>query len=278
MPASLIQTMPAEMVPIDIIREPLFFDCVPRWSWRAGRLKHFVLWAVFRGGGGLHLGDADWALGPGVVFLFRPGDAPTAWHDPDNPLLVYTVHFDFRSEPPADAALPPRAHEVLDMSYLEASARVSVSAWARGDPAGRMRALLAVWQVLLQLADEQQRRGILETDDRVSRIVARIDAGPGRRWTLAEMAGQTHMSVSTFCRVFRKMTGHAPARYLILRRLQQARMLLESTDLPIGEIAEALGYADVGFFSRQFKQIVGRSPSRHRAQTKQDRQWQPPGR
>lgn len=253
------------VVPLRILREPLFFDCVPRWSWHAGALPHWMVWAVLRGQGRMTLGRATYPLRPGSVFLLRPGANPEADHDPSHPLLVYTVHF------VPEGSVPqwkwddlPQHHLLLDVGGFGANARVSVSAWGRGDPCGRARARLAIWQLLMQMADEQQRKGVLEQDDKVSRLLARIDESPHLRWSVEEMAAAVGFSGSTLHRVFRKMTGYSPGDYLVQRRIQMARQLLETSNLAVREIADTLGYADAAFFSRQFTKVEGCSPLRFR--------------
>jgi len=207
------------------------------------------------------LENRQWKLRPGVVFVFRPGEKPSATHLPENPLLVFTAHFQIT------LPVPGGFHEILDMSALEANTRVAVSAWSRGDRSGQQRTHCALWQILLQLQDEAQRKGTLEQDDRVSRLVAQIDRNPAQRWNLSEMAESVHMSPSTFYRVFRTMTGLPPQRYLQNRRLQQAANLLRESRMSIAEIATALGYDDPSFFTRQFTRLTGSSPGNFRKNT-----------
>lgn len=262
-----MKTVKSAIVPLRVTREPLFFDCLPRWSWHSAALRNWMIWAVLRGNGQIELNESHHQLREGVVLLLRPGDLPLAEHDPHDPLLVYTVHFEPLAAVP-DWRWPdlPSVHTLLDVSSFVANARVSVSAWARGDPCGMGRSNLAIWQLIMQYADEQQRRGFLEQDDRVSRILARIDESPQLRWSLSEMAESAGLSVSTLHRVFRSMTGHSPGDYVVQRRFQSARQLLETTTLPVAEIAEHLGYCDPGFFCRQFKRFQGSSPSAFRKQ------------
>ena len=60
------------------------------------------------------------------------------------------------------------------------------------------------------------------------------------------------------------MTGHRPQAYVIEAKLERARQLLAESALSISEIAEALGYRDIYFFSRQFRQRTGGSPTDYR--------------
>jgi len=60
------------------------------------------------------------------------------------------------------------------------------------------------------------------------------------------------------------VTGETPKDYMIRARLERAATLLRESSQTIGQIADALGYRDAGFFSRQFKQKLGFSPARFR--------------
>lgn len=78
------------------------------------------------------------------------------------------------------------------------------------------------------------------------------------------LAASLNMGESTFRRRFRQATGTPPHVYLLQCRIATARRLLADTDLPIKEIAARLHYADVYFFSRQFKHLAGVPPAVYR--------------
>jgi AraC-like DNA-binding protein len=65
-------------------------------------------------------------------------------------------------------------------------------------------------------------------------------------------------------RHFKAVTGIPLHGYILQRRLANARALLADTEIPIKAIAETLGYKDVYFFTRQFRQIVGVPPASFR--------------
>jgi len=54
------------------------------------------------------------------------------------------------------------------------------------------------------------------------------------------------------------------ARYVLEQRVKRARQLLMQTDLPLSAIASAVGFYDQGHFSRQFRSLVGTTPSSFR--------------
>ncbi len=79
--------------------------------------------------------------------------------------------------------------------------------------------------------------------------------------TLARSCG---FSPGHFSRIFRQQFGCTPQRYLLQRRIDHARHLLQESDLAVRQIAQSLGYRDVYFFSRQFKALVGQPPAAFR--------------
>jgi len=80
----------------------------------------------------------------------------------------------------------------------------------------------------------------------------------------ADISAHVGLSYDYFIKLFRNVTGLTPAEYIRSYRMGQAATLLQQTDLPINEIAEKVGVADVSVFSRQFRKIKGMSPSEAR--------------
>ncbi len=82
--------------------------------------------------------------------------------------------------------------------------------------------------------------------------------------TVDAMADQWGMSKRNFSRRFKAATGKTPNRYLQHLRLGVAQELLQSSNLPIGDIADRVGYSDVSYFSQLFRQIFSLSPRQYR--------------
>ena len=79
---------------------------------------------------------------------------------------------------------------------------------------------------------------------------------------LSELARECGLSVSHFTRAFRKSFGMSPYRWLLERRIDQAKVLLVTGDLPMANIAMQSGFSDQAAFTRAFRRIVGDSPGR----------------
>ena len=78
---------------------------------------------------------------------------------------------------------------------------------------------------------------------------------------LEELARQCNVSAAHFCRMFRQITGTPPLQYLANLRLHQAASLLKRTDRTVSQIAEDVGFDDVGYMSRCFKKQFGMTPT-----------------
>ncbi|MEV6694550.1 helix-turn-helix transcriptional regulator [Micromonospora sp. NPDC051196] len=82
--------------------------------------------------------------------------------------------------------------------------------------------------------------------------------------TVDDMARIAMFSKFHFTRVFQRMTGISPRRFLSAIRLQEAKRLLISTELTVADISLRVGYHSVGTFSTRFTKSVGLSPTAYR--------------
>ncbi|MCW8128277.1 GlxA family transcriptional regulator [Microbulbifer halophilus] len=81
---------------------------------------------------------------------------------------------------------------------------------------------------------------------------------------LSEVAAYFDMSVRSFNRRFKLATGQTPLQYLQNVRVDTARELLQSSNLSVNEIAEKVGYQDMGHFTALFKKFLSTTPSEYR--------------
>ncbi|AVT81302.1 GlxA family transcriptional regulator [Rhodopseudomonas palustris] len=82
--------------------------------------------------------------------------------------------------------------------------------------------------------------------------------------TVAAMAEHARLEPRTFQRRFQRATGFAPLAYCQNLRIGRARVMLESTTLPVDQIAWQCGYKDPKSFRKVFAKIAGLSPGQYR--------------
>jgi len=104
----------------------------------------------------------------------------------------------------------------------------------------------------------------LLAEQRLQAALQAMLAEPERPWTLEELAGLCHMSRATFARVFGKAAGDTPAAVLTQTRMAKAASLLAQGRLPVGQIAEQVGYQSEAAFNRIFKRRYGIGPGAYR--------------
>jgi AraC family transcriptional regulator len=89
-------------------------------------------------------------------------------------------------------------------------------------------------------------------DRRVHAAVAMMRERITDPLTLADIAGEVHLSVYHLVRVFKDATGVTPHRFLTRLRIEEAKRLLRDTDLPIAQIALRCGFGTPGALSNAF--------------------------
>lgn len=91
-----------------------------------------------------------------------------------------------------------------------------------------------------------------------------IKQHPHEKITLSKMAALCNISASYFSKLFAKEKLGNLSDYVNHVKMDRAKELLHSTDWPIRNIADNLGFDDCGYFIKVFKQATGKTPSEFR--------------
>ncbi|MBM7566212.1 response regulator transcription factor [Paenibacillus sacheonensis] len=84
--------------------------------------------------------------------------------------------------------------------------------------------------------------------------------------SLQGLSEQFYLNPSYISQLFRKEVGETLTGYIARLRIEQAQELLKGDGDSIQEIAEKIGYRDYFYFTRLFKKITGKTPSRYRSE------------
>ncbi|WP_073956403.1 AraC family transcriptional regulator [Thalassospira sp. TSL5-1] len=114
-----------------------------------------------------------------------------------------------------------------------------------------------------------QKPGIINIRGGLSAVVRRrvtdyIAAHLERAITLDDLARVAGLSVFHFSRMFRVSLGEAPHQFVLRKRVEQSRHMLQDGQLGLAEIAVACGFSSQAHFTTRFGYIVGVSPARYR--------------
>ena len=111
----------------------------------------------------------------------------------------------------------------------------------------------------------------LETPDQekvlIFRVLSYIETNYASG-SLTELAGMLHYDLYSLSREIRRRIGKTYTQLLQEKRLAQAAFLLKNTDRNIDDIANAVGYENMGYFHRIFREYFQMSPRSYRVQTK----------
>jgi AraC-like DNA-binding protein len=107
-------------------------------------------------------------------------------------------------------------------------------------------------------------KGALEEAASIGKIRSYADRHFRERLRISRLAGMARVSVSTLSRRFKKTTGVGMETYLQNLRLEEARRLLKTGNLPISQIAKASGFGSSSYFIRLFRKKTGFSPQKFR--------------
>lgn len=108
----------------------------------------------------------------------------------------------------------------------------------------------------------------IEDNERINRIFNFVQEEFHRSITLEEVAEMTNLTVQSFCRYFKKVTGKTFVSFLLEYRLSHAAKLLHENKLSILDISYACGFNNFSHFTKKFKLHTGRTPSAYRNELK----------
>jgi len=187
--------------------------------------------------------------------------------------VVVSVAHDLLESVAEEYDLDPRRVELRNRFQVR-DAQIENVAWAlkaeleAGYPSGRLYldSLAVALATRLVRSHSSAALGSTATagrmpDRRIRAVLAFIEQNLSSEVTLADLAGVAGVSVTHFKRLFRESAGLPVHQYVIRRRVERARTLLEGTKLPISRIAVEAGFSHQSHLARHMRRVLGVSPN-----------------
>ena len=254
----------------------------PGWSQPEHVRSNYTLFVPVGGDAEYVVDGRSYRVRPEAVLLLPPNVPIEGRNDSDQPLSMYTVHFQARLYGAIDmpamyglpAAFQPEPSRVAEIIRLArqivgelADDLPGCSLAANGDCA---RLLALLWRETARQGGESHAEGAARAAEivRLAPVFRVIQTAYTERLTLKQLAEIVHLHPAYFSTLFKRVTGLSPLEYLARYRLQHVRDLLLSSDQSLREIAAATGYRDPFYLSRVFRRVQGMSPSEYRKSKK----------
>lgn len=99
------------------------------------------------------------------------------------------------------------------------------------------------------------------SERQLRRIRMLVEAKIASAIPIARLSSELKMSPSYFSHCFKATTGVSPHAFVARCKMRKAAHLLAETECPLEQIAEQVGFSNMGHFRRQFRKYFGRNPS-----------------
>lgn len=150
--------------------------------------------------------------------------------------------------------------EIIDLYYKAIEI-------ANEERAGFQQALSGIVMNILGLMYYRNKTRAFEDEELINKInkakvIMREDVY--KNTTAEAIAKNLGISYSRFRRAFKELTGTSPSKYMLELKLNEAKLLLYNTNLPIKEISYSLNFENPDYFPVFFKKRTGKTPTEYR--------------
>lgn len=221
--------------------------------------------------------DNETIVPAGNIVIFRPKELQKYEYYGEDKTEVYWIHFtgsDVKNIlrkygfPDNERIFPVGT----SMEYERIFKRIIIELQRCQDNYEEMLTLL-LRHLLIIFQRELTREQVLKNeylDHEMDTAVTYFNENYNRDINIEEYATSKGMSVSWFIRSFKKFTGSTPMQFIVALRVNNAQVLLETTNYSINEISKIVGYDNQLYFSRLFHKLKGFSPREYRKTRKSE--------
>ena len=225
---------------------------------------------VLRGVG--RTADTDVTLAPGAAWIVPAGDPVSMQVDPLHMIVRITIdplrademleeekgdgrHVELRRAYGVDA---PQLRHLMMALAAEADPRTATGLASVEALTAAMSHQLSIHAGVQSPVPAPARGGLSPAARR--RVLELIDAQLDSHLSIDMLAREAGLSPAHFARAFKQTIGEAPHRFLLSRRLERARHLIERCGAQLSDVAARSGFADQAHFTRHFKRKFGITP------------------
>lgn len=231
---------------------------------------YYVIGYIESGQRTLSCKNQEYAVGPGHILIFNPGDSHACvqtgggtldyrgFNLSKEVLLRLAEEIDGQQRPPVFSA-----NVLLDSEIARCLRTLHDLVMSGSHSPDKAENLLLLGTLLLQKYGQPLPRPVPRYDEEVRRVCAFIEENHSEHICLDQLCRCAGLSRSTLLRAFTCSKGVTPYRYLENIRVNRAKELLEQGVPPV-EAALRTGFSDQSHFTNYFDRFIGLSPGVYR--------------
>lgn len=249
---------------------------------------------VHEGQGILIVDQKSYEVTAGMLCVFQPYQLHHIQMNPDIPFIRSIVHFEpflyesYFERWPSLLAFFKQMHtsklptpciynigEPASLLSLFPSLHEKIPSLSKNDYVEEFSLfLIAFFRAFRQIwerSEVQFDSGPTRHKHQAERILGWLEGHYTEPLRLEHMASELHLSPYHLSHLFKECTGNSISEYVTARRMQQAVMLLTSSEQSIAQIGEAIGISNCSHFCKTFKIRMGSTPHQFRLQWQKQR-------
>ena len=223
-------------------------ECEKTQSYGPATRTHWLIHFVESGFGIFRIGEKEYKIGPGEMFIIPPYVETYYQADSSNPWSYIWIGFTTKRDLPAELSDVIRCPQAIKVfTEMKKSA---------GLENGRSAFLSAkLWELFTLLLETQNNK-----TNYVDKALDCIHSEYMYDLTIEKIAKRLGLDHSYFSSLFRKKLGVSPKQYLFTYRMNVAASLMIDKGISVSVAAYSVGYEDICNFSKMFKKHFGVSP------------------
>lgn len=240
---------------------------------RPNGMKGYIVNLTVKGKGKIFSGENQFTVEPGDLLLFPPeavhyygrADDSDEWYHRwvyFRPRAYWAdwLKWPHETEKVGRITLPdPHLADEFDSLFLEID-----EAHKEIRPMSEQLAMNLLERLLIRCYEITSLADNAPMDHRILEACQILSASLAAEISIESLAEQVFLSPSRLAHLFREQVGVSIVRWREDQRIIRAKLLLQTTPMPVAVIGQQVGYDDQLYFSRVFKKRVGVSPSEYR--------------
>lgn len=136
------------------------------------------------------------------------------------------------------------------------------------EPMRSLKTTKGIYELIIEFLSKCKPITEKTVETQIDQAIKHVNLNYHENFSLEELAKDFGYTPNHFIKKFKEKTGYTPIKYVIAKRIEEAKRLLEYTKLPVSEIMEKVGFLDAAYFSKVFKKSIGYSPKNFREMLK----------